>query len=651
MILSLSSPSPSPSPSSGSCCCRRLFTTTTAAAAAVVLLSSFLCHHPSLFEATAFQSVTTSHHNHHRHNNKRRHNHYFNWQIITTADGDNKEEAAPRRRLLLLPSASPLYAAKKKKNRADDPNIPIDHDEDDHDVNTEEKEEAIASIILPSTTAARKKLLAKRKQLEEDGASISNSSSKTSIKNEYQQSKKIKRFDDYYEYYTPTSSSSSSTAAQDSNSDDNDDDHNSYLIDLKKKIDQKIMRNNWYRTGQRRPRVNDHTKLQHHHQHSSSSSSSSSQSISSSSSSSSSKVITPGQVVPEVHVQHETDSMQSLLGYNHFEGEWSDRNSTTYHVVIVFGKGLINDQISIEYATRIRTLVKMLKEEDTFQPKLICFTGGNKNSGSSSGSSAAAAAAAAAGGSVVEENSISDASAGYVYFRHLCASQGIHLDNNNNNNNNNSQQQTNIWVDKRNGNERETMERVASELWKKYIKTWLKDRPLTERLNQHYGVGWQILERRVDIHFTLISTEYHLCNLNDVHHRSPGKSFLQPLVSLRGLVGSDRWVMNKDELEAMDPSYSSSVHVSGGSSSSSRSRTALSSSSSSSENGSRARFAGIENSVDTSWSFQYATFPFLHGKEDSIVFLGKCYLLGEELTPLLVNLKGVVEQVRELFSV
>jgi hypothetical protein len=326
-----------------------------------------------------------------------------------------------------------------------------------------------------------------------------------------------------------------------------------------------------------------------------------------------------GQVLPEVHVQHETDSMQSLLGYNHFEGEWSDRNSTTYHVAIVFGKGLIHDQISIEYATRIRTLVKLLKEEEAFQPKLICFTGGNKNSGSSTSSSEA-------------ENSISDSSAGYVYFRHLCASQNIHLDNS----------ITNIWVDKRNGNERETMERVASELWRKYIKTWLKERPLTERLNQHYGVGWHILERRVDIHFTLISTEYHLCNLNDVHHRSPGKSFLQPLVSLRGLVGSDRWV-NKDELEVMDPNYSSSVHVSRNTASSS------SLSSSSAEIGNRARFAGIENSVDTSWSFQYATFPFLHGKEDSIVFLGQCYLLGEELTPLLVNMRGVVEQVSYSF--
>ena len=157
----------------------------------------------------------------------------------------------------------------------------------------------------------------------------------------------------------------------------------------------------------------------------------------------------------EVHVQHETDSMQSLLGYNHVEGEWSDRNSTTYHVAIVFGKPLIRDQVTIEYATRLRTLAKLLKEEPTFRPSLICFTGGVS----------------------APENALSDAAAGYVYFRHLCASQNINIDDS----------QTRFWVDdaKSGGNEREAMERIASELWRNYIKTWLKDRPLTERLNQH----------------------------------------------------------------------------------------------------------------------------------------------------------------------
>ena len=233
--------------------------------------------------------------------------------------------------------------------------------------------------------------------------------------------------------------------------------------------------------------------------------------------------------LPEIRVQHDTDSMQSLLGYNENQGEWMDHNSTTYHVAIVFGKALIRDQISVEYAGRLRTLVKMLHDDD-FQPSLICFTGG-----------------------LSEGNSVSDASAGFVYFSHLCSAQGIRLDD----------MKTRFWIDTKSFNERVAMERLASELWRNYIKGWLKERPLTERHNQRTFGGWKILERRADIHFTLVSTDYHLCSLNDIHHRSPIKSFLQPLVSLRGLVGSDRFVTDQQELESLDPSYISSVHVSG----------------------------------------------------------------------------------------
>ncbi|KAL3816848.1 hypothetical protein ACHAXA_005126 [Cyclostephanos tholiformis] len=340
-------------------------------------------------------------------------------------------------------------------------------------------------------------------------------------------------------------------------------------------------------------------------------------------------------------VRHD-DSMQSLLGYNEDGGEWSDRNTTTYHVAVVLGKPLIRDQITIEYASRIRALVRMMEGGDGppyYVPRLVCFTNGCVVGGLTTD--------AGGGGGVGESTSyhrgmnnkdptaVSDASAGYVYFRHLCASRNITID----------ETRTEFWVDGssssgeggRGDDERSAMERVASELWRRHIKIWLKDRPLTKRLNQHYGVGWTVLERKVDIHFTLISTDYHLCNLNDVHHRSPRKSLLQPLVALRGLVGSDRWV-NKDEaLEVMDPGYSSSVHVRNG-----NNVDGAPASGSILEVGSN--FGGIENSVDTSWSFQYATYPFLHEEEDALVFLGQCYLLGEELTPLLVNMKGVVER-------
>lgn len=53
-------------------------------------------------------------------------------------------------------------------------------------------------------------------------------------------------------------------------------------------------------------------------------------------------------------------------------------------------------QVTVEYASRIRRLVQGLRS-GRLQPDLVCFTGG-----------------------VVRDNKIADASAGYIYFRHLC---------------------------------------------------------------------------------------------------------------------------------------------------------------------------------------------------------------------------------------
>jgi hypothetical protein len=44
--------------------------------------------------------------------------------------------------------------------------------------------------------------------------------------------------------------------------------------------------------------------------------------------------------------------------------------------------------------------------------------------------------------------------------------------------------------------------------------------------------------------------------------------------------------------------------------------------------------------VETLWSYRYATYPYLYAKEDAVVFMVQCYLLGQELMPLLINLKG-----------
>jgi hypothetical protein len=42
------------------------------------------------------------------------------------------------------------------------------------------------------------------------------------------------------------------------------------------------------------------------------------------------------------------------------------------------------------------------------------------------------------------------------------------------------------------------MERIALELWRRQIKTWLRDRPLMQRLNQHNSVEWTMGVLRAD---------------------------------------------------------------------------------------------------------------------------------------------------------
>ena len=121
------------------------------------------------------------------------------------------------------------------------------------------------------------------------------------------------------------------------------------------------------------------------------------------------------------------DTMSSLLSYNHIRGDWRGHQSaSTYNgkcpydlryfhfvamcfssdimclaflisgivVAVVFGKPLVRDQITVEYSSRIRTLARLFKNNPLFRPSLICFTG-----------------------CIAPGNHVSDADAGYIFFR------------------------------------------------------------------------------------------------------------------------------------------------------------------------------------------------------------------------------------------
>jgi hypothetical protein len=266
-------------------------------------------------------------------------------------------------------------------------------------------------------------------------------------------------------------------------------------------------------------------------------------------------------------VQNARDHMISLLGFNQVQGDWKIHSSTsTFNVAVVFGKELVRDQVTVEYASRIRTLARLFKEEPEFRPNLVCFCGG-----------------------VAEGSHVANSDAGYIFFRHMCEAQGIDLEG------------VSIYIDNSSKSDGEAVKHVTDELKKKYIPKWLEDSPETTDL----------MQKTIGVHFTLVSTEYHLCNMNDVHHRSPEQSLLKEMEN-----------MGRDFLDHPRSSFDRSSSIRGN---------------------------AISGLIKTSWSFQYATYPYIYAKNDLVAFLGKCYLLAEELVPLLVNMKAVVDQ-KEFFQ-
>lgn len=263
------------------------------------------------------------------------------------------------------------------------------------------------------------------------------------------------------------------------------------------------------------------------------------------------------------------DSMSSLLDFN----EEHACHNTCYTVALVFGKALQDDQVTAEYAARIRSLVILLIEEPN-TVDVVCFCG-----------------------SISGENYIADADAGYTFFRHLCASHSVDLST------------VNIFIDRTAKDEASAISNTVKHLQAYYVSDWLKESSLEESAVDEYGQPRTRSRKRIQIHLSLISTGYHLCNLNDIHHRSPGQSLLRPVELMRRVYSSFAQYEVWDDDDDDDATEAST---------------------------------GI---VETSWSYRYATYPYFYANEDAVAFMARCYLLGEELMPLVVNLKGVVQEV------
>lgn len=146
--------------------------------------------------------------------------------------------------------------------------------------------------------------------------------------------------------------------------------------------------------------------------------------------------------------------------------------SATTHVVIVFGKHLIRDQVTVEFAKRIVTLVKQIAS-GALDPTVICFTGGN---------------------GAREDGCISEAVAGYAFFRTVCEEANIDVD------------RFEIILEQRSRNTKENLRNVIEELRRR-----------------------QGSDAVSACHFTLVSSDYHLIRIQEVHRLSPRQSVLFPL--------------------------------------------------------------------------------------------------------------------------
>ncbi|KAI2492260.1 hypothetical protein MHU86_22295 [Fragilaria crotonensis] len=270
------------------------------------------------------------------------------------------------------------------------------------------------------------------------------------------------------------------------------------------------------------------------------------------------------------------DSIGALLGFNNEE-----KTKAGHEIVVLFGKHLIDDQVTVEYASRIRTLAQLLKNEE-LDPDLICFCG-----------------------EIRQGNHVSDADAGFMFFKHVCANEGISLDN------------IKFFIDRTSGNEGKALQHVATHIRKEHVTEWLAISQEAESPKDEYGMERKMPRKKIHLHFTLISNEYHLCNLNDIHHRSPNQSPLRPIEMLRTTDRSHEEINTEydDELSLFE-----------------------------NHSNDRKTTDRIHGIIECSWSYMYSTYPYSYTNDDASAFMGRCYLLGEELMPLFVNMKGVVAE-------
>jgi hypothetical protein len=291
------------------------------------------------------------------------------------------------------------------------------------------------------------------------------------------------------------------------------------------------------------------------------------------------------------------DSMRSLLEEN--DAQWGKsqrqlkRTGTTgsvKHIAVVISKPLVQDQITLEYSCRVRALAKAMTGNVTDMHSDGDISGGSANVSDYMDTMEASPykpSIICFLGAMASGNLLADADAGYLYFHHLCAANQISLEG------------VDFLLEKTTLGQG-ALKRVMRHLRQEYIPEWWKELPSAadDEAPEEVTVGRMHTSspprlKKLQLHFTFFSCAYDLCRLNDIHYRSPRQSVLRHLVEEQDLSSS----------------------------------------------------AGQEEVVQSTWSYRFSTYPYVHSKDTVTAYLGKCYLLAEELTPVLVNIRGVVDGV------
>ncbi|VEU37420.1 unnamed protein product [Pseudo-nitzschia multistriata] len=293
-----------------------------------------------------------------------------------------------------------------------------------------------------------------------------------------------------------------------------------------------------------------------------------------------------------------------------------DSNLIHNDVAIVFARPLVEGQLTIEYAVRLVSLAKAMKFEG-YKPSLICFCSPASANGASTLSSQSTIRSAS------KSKSDGVTSMGFEFFRQLCVANEISLDGTSlcpipNASSQSISRSIDQQYDSDDPNDtyRSTFSTqhtstssfrsswspfslspiVKKLLDKKYLEKWLEESQDYESDMDEYGMTRQEPRKKIHIHWKLFSTEYDLCNLNDIHIRSPRQSPLARLVhDLEHAANSEHYRR------------------------------------------------GI---IRTTWSYHYSIYPYVvssNTEKMKEAFLGKCYLMAQALLPLLVNLKGVAD--------